>query len=513
MITPDMQPRSGIQEAQAAPLSSTCEDGERLALFGYQQELRRDLGPFASFAAGFSFVSVLTTVFEMFPLGYGFGGPVFFWTWPLVFIGQFCVALCFAELAAHFPVAGAIYQWSTRLAFPGIGWIAGWLTLIGYIVSVSAIAIAMQSILPSLWSGFQLVGGSADITTLSGAENAVILGTITILASTLLSCAGVRISAFVTVTGVYAEMLGLCLLIAELFLNARRGFSVTTDTAHLSPGMSPHGAFLASMLMAVYVMYGFDSAAELSEETHRPDLVTPKAIVRCLLLSFVAGGLVILGTLMAAPSLGSGELATIGIPYVIQAITTGVTGHILLATVAISVFSATIAIQTSASRVLFSMSRDGVIPGCGRLGRISPRTGTPIAATVVVGFLSAGFLWVNFGDASLFSAITASAVTVTYLAYLMVTLPLLIRRLHWLRTGGASAYGFRERGRARRCIVNIVAVVTGGAFFINTLWPRMAVFDPSRERPYMVAFPALFLAVALGLGLILRKIHQLRPAR
>ncbi|GBQ13137.1 amino acid permease [Swaminathania salitolerans] len=509
MIADDIRVKTRHPAGRQKVASTSLKDEERLALFGYQQELRRDLGPFASFAAGFSFVSVLTTVFEMFPLGYGFGGPVFFWTWPLVFFGQFCVALCFAELAARFPVAGAIYQWSTRLASPGIGWMAGWLTLIGYIVSVSAIAIAMQSILPSLWDGFQLVGGSADITTLTGAENAIILGTLTILTSTLISCIGVRISAFVTVAGVYAEMLGLCLLIAALFMNIRRGFSVTMDMTHLSPGMTPHGAFLASMLMAVYVMYGFDSAAELSEETRRPDLVAPKAIVRCLLLSFVAGGLVILGTLMAAPSLGSGELATIGIPYVIHAITSGVTGHILLATVAISVFSATIAIQTSASRVLFSMSRDGVIPGCRRLGGISSRTGTPITATIVVGILSIGFLWVNFGDASLFSAITASAVTVTYLAYLMVTLPLLVRRVQWLR-GGSPSYGFRVKGRTWRAGVNIVAVVSGAAFFINTLWPRMAVFDPSGERPGMVAFPVVFLGAALGLGLILRKIRSAR---
>lgn len=483
-------------------------DSEHLARLGYQQELRRDLGPFASFAAGFSFVSVLTTVFEMFPLGYSFGGPAFFWTWPLVFFGQFCVALCFAELASRLPVAGAIYQWSSRLSVRDVGWIAGWLTLIGYIVSVSAIAIAMQSILPSLWSGFQFIGTNPDVTTLTGAENAVILGTVTILASTIISCAGVRISAFVTVAGVYAEIGGLCLLVAALFLNARRGFEVTLDTSHMAPGMSGHGAFLASMLMAVYVMYGFDSAAELSEETHDPARTAPRAIVRCLLLSFVAGGLVILGALMAAPSLSSGELATIGVPYVINAITSGIVGHLLLATVAISVFSATIAIQTSASRVLFSMARDRVIPGCEQLGRISGRTGTPVAATVFVGVLSAAFLGVNYGDASLFGAITSSAVGVTYFAYLLVTVPLLLRRWQWLRSDNSSSFEFETKGRVRRALVNLCAVLCGALFLLNTLWPRTAVFDPGGERPYMVAFPAAFLMLALGSGVIVKKFQK-----
>ncbi|WP_342628597.1 amino acid permease [Nguyenibacter vanlangensis] len=487
-------------------------DSEQLARLGYRQELRRDLGPFASFAAGFSFVSVLTTVFEMFPVGYAFGGPAFFWTWPLVFVGQFCVALCFAELAAHIPVAGAIYQWSSRLSVRDVGWIAGWLTLIGYIVSVSAIAIAMQSILPSLWSGFQVIGANPDVTTLTGAENAVILGTATILASTLISCAGVRISAFVTVAGVYAEIVGLCLLVATLFLHAQRGFAVTLDTTHMAPGISGSAAFLASMLMAVYVMYGFDSAAELSEETHNPARTAPRAIVRCLLLSFVAGGLVILGTLMAAPSLSSGELTTIGVPYVINAMTSGVTGHLLLATVAVSVFSATIAIQTSASRVLFSMARDGVIPACSALARISQRTGTPVAATVFVGVLSAAFLGVNYGDSSLFGAITSSAVGVTYFAYLLVTVPLLLRRWQWLKSPGPSPFGFETKGRIRRATVNLCAVVCGALFLLNTLWPRKEVFDPGGERPYMVAFPAAFLTIALASGFIVRKFQKTKSA-
>ncbi len=60
-------------------------DSSDLGGFGYRQQLRRNVGPFASFAAGFSFVSILTTVFQLFGLGFGFGGAGFFWTWPTVF--------------------------------------------------------------------------------------------------------------------------------------------------------------------------------------------------------------------------------------------------------------------------------------------------------------------------------------------------------------------------------------------------------------------------------------------
>jgi hypothetical protein len=151
-------------------------DAEDLRRIGYRQELHRRLGWFSSFAAGFSFVSILTTVFQLFALGYSFGGPAFFWTWPLVFAGQLCVALVFAELAASWPLAGCIYQWSRRLAGEIVGWFAGWAMMIGYVVSVAAIGIALQAVLPAVWSGFQIIGSDPSVTSASGAANGILLG-------------------------------------------------------------------------------------------------------------------------------------------------------------------------------------------------------------------------------------------------------------------------------------------------------------------------------------------------
>jgi hypothetical protein len=38
---------------------------------------------------GFSYISIMTGVFELFFFGFGTGGPAFIWTWPAVFVGQF----------------------------------------------------------------------------------------------------------------------------------------------------------------------------------------------------------------------------------------------------------------------------------------------------------------------------------------------------------------------------------------------------------------------------------------
>jgi amino acid transporter len=164
-----------------------------LSGFGYSQELHRSIGTYASFAAGFSFVSILTTVFQLFGLGFSFAGPFFFWTWPAVFAGQILVALCFAELASRYPISGAIYQWSRRLGGHVVGWFAGWTMIIAQIVTVAAAAIAMQAVLPAIWSGFQIVGGDPSIATLSGATNAIVLGLIVLIITTLINSVAVRV--------------------------------------------------------------------------------------------------------------------------------------------------------------------------------------------------------------------------------------------------------------------------------------------------------------------------------
>ena len=106
------------------------------------------------------------------------------WTWPIVFIGQMCVALCFAELAGQFPLAGSVYQWSKRDR-QRLHVVDGRLDLIvGSIVTVAAVAVAWQVVLPQVSTKFQFIGDSADAGTYltqDGAKNALLLGAILVV--------------------------------------------------------------------------------------------------------------------------------------------------------------------------------------------------------------------------------------------------------------------------------------------------------------------------------------------
>src|SRR4028118_615240 len=93
-------------------------DGEHLASLGYKQHLERSVGRFGSFAAGISYISILTGTFQLFYFGFGAGGPAYWWSWPAVFAGQLMVALCFGEPGARSPVAGSGSHWSQRRGRP-----------------------------------------------------------------------------------------------------------------------------------------------------------------------------------------------------------------------------------------------------------------------------------------------------------------------------------------------------------------------------------------------------------
>ena len=124
--------------------ADAANDSSELAGFGYKQELDRSLGSFSAFAAGFSYISILTGVTALFATGYLNAGPGVWWTWPVVVFGQILVALCFMEMAGQYPIAGSVYQWSKQIASGFTAWMTGWIYIVGAIVTIAAVAVDWQ---------------------------------------------------------------------------------------------------------------------------------------------------------------------------------------------------------------------------------------------------------------------------------------------------------------------------------------------------------------------------------
>ncbi|MDQ0120582.1 amino acid permease [Pseudarthrobacter sp902506025] len=488
-------------------LPTVHQDDADLTSLGYQPTLHRKLGRYASFAAGFSFVSILTTIFQLFAFGYSFAGPAFFWTWPVVLVGQLLVALNFAELAARYPLSGAVYQWARRVGGEGVGWFAGWFMAIAQVVTAAAAAIALQVVLPQLWDGFQVVGGDPALNTVTGASNAVVLGAVLLVATTIINSLGVKLMAHVNSVGVTCEIVGVAAVILALISAAQRGPDVVADTSVLQGSdLGAVGAFLVSGLMAAYVMVGFNSAGELSEETKDPRRTAPRTILSALLISGVGGALMIITALMAAPSLDDGRLATEGLPYVLTAVLGTFWGKVLLVDVAIAIFVCTLAIQTAGSRLVFSMARDGKLPASRLLSSVHPTRGTPMWPSIVIGALAVAVLAINVGNAALFTTLCSVCIVMVYLAYLLVTVPQLANRLRgdWDRVGQAMPAGLFSLGRWG-LPVNILAVLYGAVMVVNLAWPRPEVYDPSGENGLLLWSAPLMVTAVLLLGLWVRR--------
>jgi urea carboxylase system permease len=469
--------------------------------FGYKESLDRSIGKFASFAAGVSYISILTGTFQLFYFGFGTGGPAYLWSWPMVFIGQMAVALCFMELAAKYPVAGSVYNWSKKLGSRIVGWTSGWLMLTASIVTISAVVLAYQLNLPRLWSGFQIVGDGTG--TYDFAANAVILGSVLIVFTTIINALGVKLMSIINSAGVFIELIAAILIVIILAFNVKRGPQVFFSTEGYGTGESYGylGVFLIASLASLYVMYGFDTASSLGEETVEPRKTAPKAIFRAILASFVIGGGILVFAVMSAPDLNDPLIgqSSGGLQYIVEQVMWGPLGKIFLVCIVVAVTVCTLAVHTAAIRLSFAMARDNALPFGERLATVNPKTQTPIVPAVTIGVIAAFILVINIAQPKIFTVLTSIAIIMIYLAYLMVTGPMLKKRFQgeWppkdLKEGGYFTMG--KWGLP----VNIFAVLWGALMALNLAWPRAAVYG---EGWYYEWGAFIYIGVILGAGLL-----------
>src|SRR6266567_3596165 len=468
-------------------MAMPSSDTDELAKFGYKQELDRSLGLFSSFAAGFSYISIMTGVFELFFFGFASGGPAFIWTWPAVFAGQFLVALCFAELAGQYPLAGSVYQWSKQIARPFTSFFGGWILSLGAIVTLAAVAVAYQVVAPQISAAFQIIGGPSDIglvSTPDGAKNALLLAAGLVVFTTLINLVAAHI---------------------------RRGPGVVFDTFGTGAGYpwGYFGAFLVAGLMSAYVMYGFDTAGSLAEETRDPRRHAPPAIIRALAAAGIAGLLVILFGEMSVPNIHAKELGTSGLPYLVKATLGGTVGNVFLIDSLIAITVCSLAVHAGGIRMIFTMGRDGRLPYASAIAKVHGKSKTPLVPSIVIGVLTLLLLVLNVGNQRAFFVLTSVAIIMFYIAYLCVTGPLLIARLRgkWPTPEHGPYFSLGRWG----VVVNLLAVVFQIGVMVNLAWPRPAVYGADHWYFQWGAFTFTGLLGALGVIYYLVK-HHGRPA-
>ena len=179
-------------------------------------------------------------------------------------------------------------------------------------------------------------------------------------------------------------------------------------------------------------MYGFDTASSLGEETHDPRKTAPKAIVRAVVASFVIGGLILLFAMMSVHEHqrpGDRPAVPGGLQYVVLDVLGNTVGKIFLFCVVIAMTVCCLAVHTATIRMMFAMARDNNLPAGEHLARIHPVTKTPIIPAVLIGFAGdPRSSWSTSDQPQIFTVITSIGIIMIYIAYLLVTVPMLRAR-------------------------------------------------------------------------------------
>jgi amino acid transporter len=164
----------------------------------------------------------------------------------------------------------------------------------------------------------------------------------------------------------------------------------------------------------------------------------------------------------------------------------------------IAVTVCALAVHTAAIRLAFAMARDNNLPAASKLAKVNPRFQTPVLPAVIIGILALAILVVNIRQPQIFTVVTSIGIIMIYLAYLGVTVPMLVARLRgkW-QPAGDGKFSLGRWG----LLVNIGAVLWGTAMTVNLIWPRAAVYNATAPFHWYLKWGALlFVGIVMGGG-------------
>src|SRR2546423_15001568 len=189
-----------MQDACVGAPGAVLDDDARLASLGYRPQLNRVLGFFATFAVAFTCLSPMVGIYSLFVLGLESGGPSYLWLTIIPVVGMLFVALVFGELASHYPVAGALYQYSKFSVGPAYGWFVGWFYGMALLVTVASVDTGVVPYVTDLFHRW--FGTNWDATN----HTTILLVTLALLAiPTVLNITGAKVVGRIAQCGVAVQ--------------------------------------------------------------------------------------------------------------------------------------------------------------------------------------------------------------------------------------------------------------------------------------------------------------------
>ncbi|MFC9247602.1 amino acid permease [Streptomyces sp. NPDC057136] len=285
-------------------------------------------------------------------------------------------ALSYAELAGTIPVAGSSYSYAYATMGELVAWVCGWCLLLEYGVSVAAVAVGWGDYLNELLDGTLGVTLPTALSAPPGDGGIFNLpALIVVVLAMMFLLGGAKESARANTIMVVVKIAALVLFCAIGFM----GFKSGNYSNFMPLGIESVGA-AGAILFFSYI--GFDAASTAGEEAKNPKRDLPRAIMLSLVI------VTVLYVLVAAVAVGAWDWKKFaGSEATLAAIMNDVTGQsfwgtLLAGGAVISIASVVLTVLYGQTRILFAMSRDGLVPKV--FGKVHPKSGTPRVNTVIV---------------------------------------------------------------------------------------------------------------------------------
>ena len=353
-------------------------------------ELRRSIGLFQLTLFGVG-ATIGTGIFVILTEAVPTAGPAVILSFVLAGVVAGLTAICYAELAGAVPVSGSSYSYAYATLGEAVAMVVAACLLLEYGVSAAGVAVGWSQYLNELLDnlfGFTIPDSISQAPEQGGVFNlpAVIL---------IWLCAGLLLRGASESAKVNAVMVLIKLGVLALFVVVGlQGWS-SDNLSHFAPdGFNGINA-AAGIIFFSYI--GLDAVSTAGEEVKNPRRNLPLAIIGALVIVTTIYILVAVVAVAAQPvDAFKGQEA--GLSNILEQVT-GSTwpASVLAAGAVVSIFSVTLVVIYGQTRILFAMSRDGMIPQF--FHKLNPRTLTPVNSTFFVAVLIsllAGVVPINF---------------------------------------------------------------------------------------------------------------------
>jgi amino acid transporter len=314
----------------------------------------------------------------------------------LALVAMLFTAVSYGRMAAAFPVAGSAYTYTRRVVDSRVGFLVGWAVLLDYFFLPMVI-----------W----LIGASFLSRQFPGVPSWVWIVAF-VLVTTALNIVGLRLAANVNLLLMALQVLVLVFFVVLSLhhVAASDGPAAMFSGAPFHNSKTTVSAIAAGAAIAAYSFLGFDAITTLTEETKEPRRTIPKAIVLVTVIGGVIFLVVAYATQLVALQLHAANSDSEAFD-IAAAIGGRLMSSVFLAGLVITQFASGIAAQASASRLLYAMGRDNVLPRK-VFGYVQRKFHTPvinIALIGVVGLVAVGLntstsvSFINFGAFTAFT--------------------------------------------------------------------------------------------------------------